>query len=90
MVHPAGFDQLFLTPSLYAAILLPSVPVYRILFTSRAPYKIGDKYDEKDIAYSILLTPSANRTKLWTCKHSENQGGQTTILPCIAGTSKKL
>ncbi len=38
----------------------------------RIPYEIGGEYDENDIDYYMLLSPSANRAKSWTCEHCEN------------------
>lgn len=38
----------------------------------RVPYEIGGEHDEKDIDYYMLLSPSANRAKSWTCEHCEN------------------
>lgn len=38
----------------------------------RIPYEIGGEHDEKDIDYFMLLSPSANRAKSWTCEHCEN------------------
>lgn len=38
----------------------------------RIPYEIGGEHDEKDIEYFMLLSPSANRAKSWTCEHCMN------------------
>ena len=38
----------------------------------RVPYEIGGEHDESDIDYFMLLSPSANRAKSWTCEHCEN------------------
>ncbi len=38
----------------------------------RVPYEIGGEHDKKDIDYYMLLSPSANRAKSWTCEHCEN------------------
>lgn len=38
----------------------------------RIPYEIGGEHDENDIDYYMLLSPSANRAKSWTCEHCEN------------------
>lgn len=38
----------------------------------RIPYEIGGEHDEKDLDYYMLLSPSANRAKSWTCEHCEN------------------
>ncbi len=39
----------------------------------RIPYEIGSEHDEKDIDCYMLLSPSANRAKSWTCEHCENR-----------------
>ena len=38
----------------------------------RIPYEIGGEHDENDIDYYMLLSPSANRAKSWTCEHCKN------------------
>lgn len=38
----------------------------------RVPYEIGGEQNEKDIDYYMLLSPSANRAKSWTCEHCPN------------------
>ena len=38
----------------------------------RIPYKIGGEQNEKDIDCYMLLSPSANRAKSWTCEHCLN------------------
>lgn len=38
----------------------------------RVPYEIGGEHDEKEIDYYMLLSPSANRAKSWTCEHCDN------------------
>ena len=38
----------------------------------RIPYEIGGEQDEKNIDYYMLLSPSANRAKSWTCEHCPN------------------
>lgn len=38
----------------------------------RIPYEIGGEHDERDIDSFMLLCPSANRAKSWTCEHCEN------------------
>lgn len=35
----------------------------------RIPYEIGGEQDENDIDCYMLLSPSANRAKSWTCEH---------------------
>lgn len=38
----------------------------------RMPYEIGGEQDEKNIDCYMLLSPSANRAKSWTCEHCIN------------------
>ena len=38
----------------------------------RVPYEIGGEQNEKDIDCFMLLSPSANRAKSWTCEHCTN------------------
>lgn len=38
----------------------------------RVPYEIGGEQDEKNIERYMLLSPSANRAKSWTCEHCPN------------------
>lgn len=38
----------------------------------RIPYEIGGERDEKNIDDYMLLSPSANRAKSWTCEHCDN------------------
>lgn len=38
----------------------------------RIPYEIGGECDERDIDCYMLLSPSANRAKSWTCEHCPN------------------
>ena len=38
----------------------------------RIPYEIGSERDKNDIDSYMLLSPSANRAKSWTCEHCEN------------------
>lgn len=38
----------------------------------RIPYEIGGECDEDNIDYYMLLSPSANRAKSWTCEHCVN------------------
>ena len=38
----------------------------------RIPYEIGGEHDENDIDSYMLLSPSANRAKSWTCEHCKN------------------
>ena len=38
----------------------------------RIPYEIGGEQDEKNVDCYMLLSPSANRAKSWTCEHCSN------------------
>jgi len=38
----------------------------------RIPYEIGGEQNESNIEAYMLLCPSANRAKSWTCEHCEN------------------
>ena len=38
----------------------------------RVPYEIGGEHGGKDIDSYMLLSPSANRAKSWTCEHCPN------------------
>jgi len=38
----------------------------------RIPYEIGGEQDERNVEMFMLLSPSANRAKSWTCEHCEN------------------
>lgn len=38
----------------------------------RVPYEISGEQDERNIESFMLLSPSANRAKSWTCEHCEN------------------
>lgn len=38
----------------------------------RIPYEIDGEQDESNIELFMLLSPSANRAKSWTCEHCEN------------------
>lgn len=38
----------------------------------RVPYEIGGEQDEEDLDCFMLLSPSANRAKSWTCEHCIN------------------
>ena len=38
----------------------------------RIPYEIGGESDERDVDYYMLLSPSANRAKSWSCERCKN------------------
>lgn len=48
----------------------------------RVPYEIGGEQDEKDIDCYMLLSPSANRAKSWTCEHCPNWNRKDVVF-CI-------
>jgi len=39
----------------------------------RIPYEISGEQDEQNFELYMLLSPSANRAKSWTCEHCENR-----------------
>ena len=53
-------------------IYLEEMDESKLQVDHRVPYEIGGEHDEKDIDYFMLLSPSANRAKSWTCEHCEN------------------
>ena len=53
-------------------IYLESQPSAQLQVDHRIPYEIGGDHDENDIDYYMLLSPSANRAKSWTCEHCQN------------------
>lgn len=53
-------------------IYLESMDESRLQVDHRIPYEIGGEHDESDIDYFMLLSPSANRAKSWTCEHCKN------------------
>ena len=44
----------------------------------RVPYEIGGEQDEEELDCFMLLSPSANRAKSWTCEHCTNWETQDT------------
>lgn len=53
-------------------IYLEEMDESKLQVDHRIPYEIGKEHDETDIDYFMLLSPSANRTKSWTCEHCKN------------------
>ena len=53
-------------------IYLESMDPTLLQVDHRIPFEIGGEHDESDIDYYMLLSPSANRAKSWTCEHCEN------------------
>ena len=39
----------------------------------RIPYEIAGEQDEQNVEHYMLISPSANRAKSWTCEHCENR-----------------
>lgn len=58
----------------------------------RIPYEIGGEHDEHDIDYFMLLSPSANRAKSWTCEHCKNweKKDASFLLALLLGPSRRL
>jgi hypothetical protein len=48
----------------------------------RIPYEISGEQDEHNLELFMLLSPSANRAKSWTCEHCENWERKETAF-CI-------
>ena len=57
----------------------------------RIPYEIGGEQDEEDLDCFMLLSPSANRAKSWTCEHCTNWETKDAgfCLPCFWAHPKK-
>lgn len=53
-------------------IYLESMDPTLLQVDHRIPFEIGGEHGESDIDYYMLLSPSANRAKSWTCEHCEN------------------
>lgn len=53
-------------------IYLEEMDEAKLQVDHRIPYEIGGEHDEQDIDYFMLLSPSANRAKSWTCEHCKN------------------
>lgn len=54
------------------AIYLEEMSPTQLQVDHRVPYEIGGEHQENNIDYFMLLSPSANRTKSWTCEHCKN------------------
>ena len=48
----------------------------------RIPYEICGEQDEQNLELYMLLSPSANRAKSWTCEHCENWERKDSIF-CV-------
>lgn len=53
-------------------IYLEEMDESKLQVDHRIPYEIGGEHKEEDIDYFMLLSPSANRAKSWTCEHCKN------------------
>lgn len=53
-------------------IYLEEMDEKKLQVDHRIPYEIGGEHDEHDVDYFMLLSPSANRAKSWTCEHCKN------------------
>jgi hypothetical protein len=54
------------------SIYFESVDENLLQVDHRIPYEIAGEQDEKDVDAFMLLSPSANRMKSWTCEHCDN------------------
>ncbi|MDR1510586.1 MAG: helix-turn-helix domain-containing protein [Synergistaceae bacterium] len=53
-------------------VYLESIDENILQVDHRIPYEIGGEQDERDIEKYMLISPSANRAKSWTCEHCDN------------------
>lgn len=53
-------------------IYLEEMDAKKLQVDHRIPYEISGEQNEQDIDCFMLLSPSANRAKSWTCEHCEN------------------
>ena len=53
-------------------IYLEAMDAATLQVDHRVPYEIGGEASTEDIGSFMLLCPSANRAKSWTCEHCEN------------------
>lgn len=53
-------------------IYLENMPERALQIDHRIPYEISGEIDESNIDNFMLLSPSANRAKSWTCEHCKN------------------
>ena len=63
-------------------IYLQSMEERLLQVDHRVPYEIGGEQDSQNIDCYMLLSPSANRAKSWTCEHCPNRT-QKNIDFCI-------
>jgi len=53
-------------------IYLESIDEAALQIDHRIPYEIAGEQDSQEVEAFMLLSPSANRAKSWTCEHCEN------------------
>ena len=53
-------------------IYLESMDETLLQVDHRIPYEVGGEHEDDDTDSYMLLSPSANRAKSWTCEHCEN------------------
>lgn len=53
-------------------VYLQPMPEGLLQVDHRIPYEIGGENEGNDIDCYMLLSPSANRAKSWTCEHCSN------------------
>ena len=56
----------------HCMIYLQSMEERMLQVDHRIPYEIGGEQDIKNVERFMLLSPSANRAKSWTCEHCSN------------------
>jgi hypothetical protein len=56
----------------HCMIYLQSMEERMLQVDHRIPYEIGGEQDIKKVERFMLLSPSANRAKSWTCEHCSN------------------
>lgn len=54
------------------AVYLEQMDVNELQIDHRIPYEIGGEADTANVDAFMLLSPSANRAKSWSCEHCEN------------------
>jgi hypothetical protein len=53
-------------------VYLESMDESALQVDHRVPYEINGEQDERNLSQFMLLSPSANRAKSWTCEHCNN------------------
>ena len=69
----------------HCMIYLQSMEERMLQVDHRIPYEIGGEQDIKNVERFMLLSPSANRAKSWTCEHCSNwtQKDKTYCMSCF-------